>query len=323
MYSCISEQSELTSQQLCTHVYQINPNLQVSSDILMYLRAVRTYKSAVVYSCISEQSKLTSQQLCTLVYQSIHNLQVSSHVIMYLRAVITYMSAVKHSCISCIVMYSESSQSSKVLMYLRAVITYKQQLYTHVSQSSHNLQVSSDILMYQRIQKLQVSSCVLMYLRVRTTSVVMYSCISEHSELTSQQLCTHVSLSIHNLQVSSYVLMYLRAFITYKSSYVLTSQSVVMYSCISEHSYRSAVMYSLSQSIHNLQVSIYVACIEHSERTSQWLCTHVSQSSHRTYKSAVIHSHSCISEKSKLTSQQLCTHVSQSIQVNLRAFSQQ
>ena len=49
-----------------------------------------------------------------------------------------------------------------------------------------------------------------MYLRAFITykSVVMYSCISEHSELT---------LSIQNLQVSSYVLLYLRAFRTYKS----------------------------------------------------------------------------------------------------------
>ena len=71
---------------------------------------------------------------------------------------------------------------------------------------------------------------VLMYLRAFRTykSVVMYSCISEHSERTSQWLCTHVSLSIQNLQVSSYTLVYLRAFRTYKS--------VVMYSCIAEHS---------------------------------------------------------------------------------------
>ena len=66
-----------------------------------------------------------------------------------------------------------------------------------------------------------------MYLRAFRTykSVVMYSYISEHSELTSQWLCTHVSQSSQNLQVSSYVLMYLRAVRTYKS--------VVMYSCIS------------------------------------------------------------------------------------------
>ena len=85
-----------------------------------------------------------------------------------------------------------------------------------------------------------------MYLRaVRTYNyVVMYSCISEHSELTSQYLCTHVSQSIQNLQVSNDVLMHLRAFRTYKS--------VVMYSCISEQS----------------------------ELTSQWLCTHASLSIH-------------------------------------------
>ena len=44
---------------------QSNQNLQVTSDILMYLRTVRTYKSVVMYSCISEQSELTSQWLCT------------------------------------------------------------------------------------------------------------------------------------------------------------------------------------------------------------------------------------------------------------------
>ena len=93
-------------------------------------------------------------------------------------------------------------------MYLRAV--------RKVSQSSQNLQVSSYVLLYLRA--------------VRTyKSVVMYSCISEHSEhpMTSR----HVNSSeaaILNLQVSSYVLMYLRAFRTYKS--------IVMYSCISEHS---------------------------------------------------------------------------------------
>ena len=84
-----------------------------------------------------------------------------------------------------------------------------------------------------------------MYLRaVRTyKSVVIHSCISEHSELTSQWVCTHVSLSIQNLQVSSYVLVYLRAFRTYKSVVILmnlrtakTYTSVVMYSCISEQS---------------------------------------------------------------------------------------
>ena len=44
-----------------THVSQIIQNLQVSSYVLMYLRAVRTYKSVVIYSCISKQSELTSQ----------------------------------------------------------------------------------------------------------------------------------------------------------------------------------------------------------------------------------------------------------------------
>ena len=79
MYSCISEQSELTSQ-----------NLQVSGYVLMYLRAFRTYKSVVMYSYISEHSELTSQWLCTHVSQSSQNLQVSSYVLMYLRAVRTY-----------------------------------------------------------------------------------------------------------------------------------------------------------------------------------------------------------------------------------------
>ena len=57
----LSEQSELTSQKLYTHVSQRSQNLQVSSYVLMYLRAVRTYKSVVMYSCISEHSELTSQ----------------------------------------------------------------------------------------------------------------------------------------------------------------------------------------------------------------------------------------------------------------------
>ena len=137
-----------------------------------------------------------------------------------------------------------------------------------------------------------------MYLRAFRTykSVVMYSYISEHSELTSQWLCTHVSQSSQNLQVSSYVLMYLRAVRTYKS--------VVMYSCISEHSELTSqwLCTHASLSIQNLQVSS--------------LCTPVSQSSQnlqvssdilmylragRTYKSAVMYS--CISEQSKLTSQ--------------------
>ena len=119
-----------------------------------------------------------------------------------------------------------------------------------------------------------------MYLRAvgNYKSVVMYSYISEHSELTSQWSCTHVSQSSQNLQVSSYVPMYLRAVRTYKS--------VVMYSCISEHS----------------------------ELTSQWLCTHASLSIQKlqvcsyvlvylradiTYKSVVMYS--CISEHSELT----------------------
>ena len=63
MYSCITVQSELTSQLLCTHVSQSNHNLQVSSDILMNLRTARTYTSVVMYSCISEQSELTSQSV--------------------------------------------------------------------------------------------------------------------------------------------------------------------------------------------------------------------------------------------------------------------
>ena len=36
-------------------------NLLVSSYVLVYLRAFRTYKSVVMYSCISEHSDLTSQ----------------------------------------------------------------------------------------------------------------------------------------------------------------------------------------------------------------------------------------------------------------------
>ena len=61
MHSCISEQSELTTQLLCTHVSQSIQNLQVSSYVLVYLRAYITYKSVVMYSCISEHSELTSQ----------------------------------------------------------------------------------------------------------------------------------------------------------------------------------------------------------------------------------------------------------------------
>ena len=48
MYSCISEHSELTGQQLCTHVSQSIQNLQVSSYVLMHLRALRTNKSVVI-----------------------------------------------------------------------------------------------------------------------------------------------------------------------------------------------------------------------------------------------------------------------------------
>ena len=116
MHSCISEESELTSNWLCTHVSQSIHNLQVSSYVLIYLRAVRTYKSVVMYLCISEHSELTSQWLCTHaslssqnlqvssynthVSQSSQNLQVSSYVLMYLRGVRTYKSVVMHSCIS-------------------------------------------------------------------------------------------------------------------------------------------------------------------------------------------------------------------------------
>ena len=159
----------------------------------------------------------------------------------------------------------------------------------------------------------------LRYLRAFITykSVVMYSCISEHSELTSQWLCTHASQGIDNEQVSGYVLMYLRAVRTYKSLYsciirafrtyksvvracthvslraVRTYKSVVMYSYISR-----VVMYSynlltgqqlcthVSQSIQNLQVSIYVRMHLRALRTN---------------KSVVMYS--CISEQSELTSQ--------------------
>ena len=69
---------------LCTLVYQSSQNLQVSSYVLMYLRAVRTYKSVVMYSCISEHSELAIQWLCTHVYLSIQNVQVSSYVLMRL-----------------------------------------------------------------------------------------------------------------------------------------------------------------------------------------------------------------------------------------------
>ena len=59
-------------------------------------------------------------------------------------------------------------------MYLRAIRTYKSVvIYTHESQNSQNLHVSSYVLMYLRA--------------VRTyKSVVMYLCISEQSKLTSQ-----------------------------------------------------------------------------------------------------------------------------------------
>ena len=142
-----------------------------------------------------------------------------------------------------------------------------------------------------------------MYLRAFWTykSVVMYSYISDHSELTSQWLCTHVSQSSQNLQVSSYVLMYLRAVRTYKS--------VVMYSCISEHSELTSqwLCTHASLSIQNLQVSSYVLVYlrayityksvvmyswisEHSELTRQWLRTHVYQSSHNLHR-CYQHSH--------------------------------
>ena len=133
MYSCISDHLEPTSQ-LCTHASQSIQDFQISSYVLMYLRAVRTYKSVVMYSCISKSP-------------------VS--VLMYLRAVRTYKSVVMYSCIS------EQSELTSQLWY------------THVSQSSHNLQVSSYVLMYLRAFKTY-------------KSVVMYSCISEHSELTRQ-----------------------------------------------------------------------------------------------------------------------------------------
>ena len=123
-----------------------------------------------------------------------------------------------------------------------------------------------------------------MYLRAFRTykSVVMYSCISEHSERTSQWLCTHVSQSSQNLQVSSYVLMYLRVVRTYKS--------VVIHSCISEHSELTSqwVCTHVSLSIQNLQVSSYVL---------------VYLRAYRTYKSVVMYS--CIAEHSELTSQNL------------------
>ena len=103
-----------------------------------------------------------------------------------------------------------------------------------------------------------------MYLRAFRTykSVVMYSYISKHSELTSQWLCTHVSQSSQNLQVSSYVLMYLRAVRTYKS--------VVMYSCISEHSELTSQLLCThaSLSIQTLQVSSYVLMYLRAFRTS-------------------------------------------------------
>ena len=116
MYSCISEHSGL-----CNHVSQSSQNLQVSSYVLLYLRAVRTYKSVVIYSCISEQSELTSQQLCTHVSQSSQNLQVSSYVLMYLRTFRTYKSVEMYSCITV-----QSELTSQLLC-------------THVYQSSHNL----------------------------------------------------------------------------------------------------------------------------------------------------------------------------------------
>ena len=130
---------------------------------------------------------------------------------MYIRAFRTYKSVDMYSCITV-----RSERTSQLLC-------------THVSQSNHNLQVSSDILMNIRTVRTYTSE--VMYSCISEQSElteVIYSCISEQSELTCHQLCTHVSQSIQNLQVSSYVLVHLRAFITYKS--------VVMYSCISEQS---------------------------------------------------------------------------------------
>ena len=101
-------------------------------------------------------------------------------------------------------------------MYLRAVRTYKSVMQC-ISEKYKSVVMYSGISEYKScmshaslsIQNLQVSGYVLMHLRALRTnkSVVMYSCISEQSELTSHY--THVSQSIPNLQVSSYVLMYL------------------------------------------------------------------------------------------------------------------
>ena len=130
MYSCISEQSELTSQQLYTHVSQSSQNLQVSRYVLMYLRAFRTYKSLVMFSCISEQSELTSQQLYSCISEESELTSVVMH--RYTPGVRTYKSVVMHSCIS--------EQSELTIL----------QLCTHASLSIQNLQVSSYVLMYLR-----------------------------------------------------------------------------------------------------------------------------------------------------------------------------
>ena len=114
------------------HVSLNIQNLQVSSYVLMYLRAFRTYKSVVMYSYISEHSGLTNQWLCTHVSQSSQKLQVSSYVLMYLRAVRTYKSVVMYSCIS------EHAELTS------------QWLCTHAFLSIQNLQVSSYVLMYLR-----------------------------------------------------------------------------------------------------------------------------------------------------------------------------
>ena len=112
----------------------------------------------------------------------------------------------------------------------------------------------------------------------------MYLCISEHSERTSQWLCTHVSQSIHNLQVSSYVLIHIRAFRTYKSvlcthvsqsSQNLQVSSYVLVYLRSVRTYKSVVMYSFIS--------------EHSELTSQWLCTHASLTSSTELPNGPVH----------------------------------
>ena len=81
-YSCISEQSELTQVSSYVLMYQ---NLQVSSYVLVYLRAF---------------IELTYKSVYTHVYQSSHNLHVSSYVLMYFRAFQTYKSVYMYSCIT-------------------------------------------------------------------------------------------------------------------------------------------------------------------------------------------------------------------------------